>query len=108
MANTKLLVIPYAAGATGAEIALTAATPLTLTPPTGVISYRMWLHNPTGSGGRVYVIGAGSGNTNSGITAGEGETLSGLGPFFSTDLPQLISPANITVYLTWEGIKSEV
>jgi len=107
MANTKLQLYPHAEGAGGAELSV-STTAVTLTPPAGPISYRIWLHNPAGSGVRVYVIASESANTTSAITLGEGESLQGLGPFFSEDLPQIIADGAGTVLLTWEGVKSEV
>jgi hypothetical protein len=109
MANTKMQVVEYGPDASGAEVAVDVTSePLVAPSPSTAISYLVWIHNPTGSGIRVYVIPQGSDNTTSGITAGAGETLASLGPFFEDDLPDLIADGAGTVYVSYVGVKSEV
>ncbi len=106
MPSTQIKPLEYATGATGGELSVDV-TPTSLTIPTTYFTYRLWVHNPSGSGIRVFLIPQGSDNTTSGMTIGEGETLAGAGPYLIADFPDIIATGAGTIYFTLEAIRSE-
>jgi hypothetical protein len=106
MPSTQIKPLEYATGAAGGTLAV-GTTPTSLTLPEDFLTFRLWVHNPSGSGVTVFLIPRGSDNTTSGMAIKEGETLAGVGPYLATDFPDIVATGNTNVYFTLEAIKSE-